>query len=68
MPDADLAAVRGGYLPALRDRLSIDVDPALELPETAPPVLVCRVEFGDGSDGALVVPLPGGREAARSWG
>ena len=49
VPDADLPLFAAGYLPALRDRLSIDVDPALELPETAPPVLVCRVEFGDGS-------------------
>ncbi len=49
VPDADLPLFAAGYLPALRDRVSVDVDPALELPEAAPPVLVCRVEFGDGS-------------------
>ncbi|MBK8461950.1 MAG: DEAD/DEAH box helicase [Nigerium sp.] len=49
VPDADLPLFAAGYLPGLRDRLRLEVDPALELPEPASPVLVCRVEFGDGS-------------------
>ncbi|MFT3876800.1 MAG: DEAD/DEAH box helicase [Propioniciclava sp.] len=49
VPGADLPLFAAGYLPALRRRVHVEVDPAVDLPAAAPPVLVCRVEFGEGS-------------------
>ncbi len=54
VPGADLPLFATGFLPRLRRRLTVQVDPDLDLPEVLPPLLVCRVRFGD-------------RRAAVSW-
>lgn len=47
IPDADVPLFAAGFLPQLRQRLRVEVDPALDLPEAAPPILQCRVAFAE---------------------
>ncbi len=49
VPDADLALFGAGFLPSLRRRMTVVVEPDVTVPEAAPPTLVCSVDFGDGS-------------------
>ncbi|MGC4154751.1 MAG: SNF2-related protein [Propionicimonas sp.] len=48
IPAVDLPSFTAGFLPALRRSFDLKLDPALELPEVAPPTLLLRVEFGAG--------------------
>lgn len=42
VPDADLALFATGFLPRLRRRLTVQVDPTLDLPEVLPPARLPR--------------------------
>jgi superfamily II DNA or RNA helicase len=46
VPEADIPLFATGFLPQLRQRLSLQIAKGVDLPEATPPVLVCRVEFG----------------------
>ena len=48
IPAADVAAFAAGFLPSLRRAVTVEVDPALELPEAAAPVVLLRVRFDAG--------------------
>ena len=61
VPDADLEAFATGYLPQLRQRLTVRVGPGVDLPEASPPALVCRVRFA-GRDGGVA------QSASVAWG
>src|SRR5699024_4969448 len=45
IPAKDTALFAGGYLPRLRNRFDVDVEPGVVLPEVEPPVLVLVVTF-----------------------
>ncbi|GAB3811579.1 DEAD/DEAH box helicase [Tessaracoccus terricola] len=45
IPAKDTALFAGGYLPRLRNRFDVDVEPGVVLPEVEPPVLLLRVTF-----------------------
>jgi len=47
VPAAEVPLFAGGFLPRLRERLSVTVADGVQLPETEPPRLVCRVSFSD---------------------
>ena len=49
VPGRDIPLFATGFLPTLSRRLTVQVDDDVVLPEATPPVLVCRVEFGDGT-------------------
>ena len=49
VPEGDVPLFAAGFLPTLTRRLRVSIDDDVTLPEPTPPVLVCRVEFGDGS-------------------
>lgn len=55
VPDSDRALFAAGFLPRLRRRFAVTVAPGLDLPEGEPPVLVCRIGFGE-------------RRASVAWG
>ena len=48
IPAADLPSFTAGFLPALRRSIELELDPALDLPQVDPPVVLLRVEFGAG--------------------
>lgn len=45
VPDSDIGLFVTGFLPALRQKLAVHPRPGVELPESRPPTMVCRVEF-----------------------
>ncbi|MFP5417436.1 MAG: SNF2-related protein [Actinomycetes bacterium] len=47
VPEAEVGLFATGFLPQLRQRLTVHVEGDLALPEPVPPVLVCRVGFGE---------------------
>lgn len=49
IPEGDLSLFGAGFLPALRRRITVEVDDDVEIPEAEPPRLVCSVEFAQGS-------------------
>ena len=51
VPEADVEAFATGFLPRLRQRLSVRVGEGVELPEASAPVLVCRVAFAERQGG-----------------
>jgi len=46
VPEADVPLFATGFLPQLRQRMSLQLAHGVDLPEASPPRLVCRVEFG----------------------
>ena len=47
VPTGDVPLFATGFLPQLRDRITVFVGPDVDLPEPAPPVLRCLVEVGE---------------------